>query len=113
MTDAPEDEPLDPAVEAIRQKMVKLLMVSGGIMCLGLMAVLFAIVYKLNSAPSDGAAVLATEQQLIVPKGAIITSSSTSENSVLINLRMPDGSTRLQLHDRSGKLISGYSVREE
>ena len=32
--DHPDDEPLDPKVEVIRQKLVRLLMVSGGIMLL-------------------------------------------------------------------------------
>jgi hypothetical protein len=41
-----EEKPLDPDMEKVRRKMVRLLAVSIGIMFIGLMAVLGAIVYK-------------------------------------------------------------------
>jgi len=41
-----DEEPLDPQVEKVRKKMVRLLAVSIGVMMIGVMAVLFAIVYK-------------------------------------------------------------------
>ena len=43
-----EEQPLDPAMERVRRKMIRLLAVSIGIMVIGLMAVLAAIVYKIN-----------------------------------------------------------------
>jgi hypothetical protein len=50
--DEPEDKPLDPAMESVRRKMVRTLGISIGIMCVGLMAVLGAIVYKVTARPS-------------------------------------------------------------
>ena len=41
-----DEKPLDPEVEKVRKKMVRLLAVSIGVMMIGVMAVLFAIVYK-------------------------------------------------------------------
>jgi hypothetical protein len=41
-----EEKPLDPEMEKVRRKMVRLLAVSIGIMFIGLMTVLGAIVYK-------------------------------------------------------------------
>ena len=66
-----EEEPLDPAVEAVRVKMVRLLAVSGGIMMLGLMAVLLAIVYKVNQdvEPKAAAKVTPNEATLAIPAG--------------------------------------------
>ena len=112
MTQHDDDEPLDPKVEAIRQKMVRLLMVSGGIMMLGLMAVLLAIVYKINS---DKAAlpVIAKENVLKVPAGSKVVSSSTSNDTVLVTLVQADGTTRIQLHANDGTLLSAYTVSEE
>ena len=43
-----EEEPLDPATERVRRKMVRLLIVSIGIMVVGLMAVFGAIIYKIG-----------------------------------------------------------------
>lgn len=44
-----EDEPLDPVMENVRRKMVRLQIVSSGIIIISLMAVLFAVVYKVRS----------------------------------------------------------------
>jgi hypothetical protein len=69
--DEPEDKPLDPAMEKVRQKMVRTLGVSIGIMCIGLMAVLGAIVYKVTSRPSgNDTAEIGTSAGSPVPAGA-------------------------------------------
>ncbi|MFD1745707.1 hypothetical protein ACFSE1_09570 [Rhizobium helianthi] len=44
-----EDEPLDPVMENVRRKMVRLQIVASGIIIVSLMAVLFAVVYKVRS----------------------------------------------------------------
>ncbi len=115
MKDDIEEEPLDPAVEAIRQKMVRLLMVSGGIMMLGLMAVLAAIVYKINTSEIGNSPPqrVASEEQLTIPKGAEVIRISPRENGLLLRLKLSDGSTRIQLHDGNGQLVTGYSIKEE
>ena len=45
-----DEKPLDPEMEKVRRKMVRLLAVSIGVMFIGLMAVLGAIVYKIHAA---------------------------------------------------------------
>jgi hypothetical protein len=55
-----DDEPLDPVMENVRRKMVRLQLVSGGIMFVSLMAVLIAVVYKAkNSGEAANAGVAA------------------------------------------------------
>ena len=44
-----EEEPLDPAVERVRRKLVRLLMVSSGVMVLGFAAVAIAVFYRLSA----------------------------------------------------------------
>lgn len=44
----PQEPQIDPAMERVRRKMVRLLIISIAIMVIGLMAVLAAIVYKIN-----------------------------------------------------------------
>ena len=46
--DEQEDKPLDPVMENVRRKMVRLQLVSAGVMLVMLMVVLGAIVYKLT-----------------------------------------------------------------
>ena len=43
-----EDKPLDPVMEGVRRKMVKLQLISGGIMAVLFLAVLVSIFYKLT-----------------------------------------------------------------
>ena len=47
-TEEQEDKPLDPVMEKVRRKMVRLQLVSAGIMLVMFMAVLGAIVYKVT-----------------------------------------------------------------
>lgn len=63
-----QEEPLDPAMERIRRKMVLLQLVSGGILFVCFMAVLAAVVYKVAQRPSEPAAV-ATNGGFLVPSG--------------------------------------------
>jgi hypothetical protein len=110
-----EDEPLDPAVEAIRVKMVRLLAISGGVLMLGLMAVLISIVYKVNQddVEKNPAPVAKTDVVLSIPTGAEIVQASQSDGRLTLTLRLSDDSTRIQLHDLGGTLVTSYTVREE
>ncbi|MEL6784369.1 MAG: fimbrial protein [Pseudomonadota bacterium] len=122
-----EEEPLDPAVEAIRVKMVRLLMVSGGIMMLGLMAVLAVIVYKVTSADEAGqgaqpSAPVADKAVPVggvrpayvgIPKGAEIVSAVPDGAGVFITLRKTDGSIIMQRHNGAGQLVASFAVVEE
>jgi hypothetical protein len=110
-----EEEPLDPAVEAIRVKMVRLLVISGGIMLLGLMAVLISIVYKVNQVEVEIKPVPVAQMENVVsiPAGAKIISAAQSDGRLTLTLQLTDQSTRIQMHDMSGALVTSFSVREE
>ena len=66
--DQEEEKPLDPEMEKVRRKMVRLLVVSIGIMILGVMAVLAGVVYKVIEPDEEGQAV--ASGSLTVPSGA-------------------------------------------
>jgi hypothetical protein len=57
--DEQDEKPLDPVMENVRRKMIRLQLVSAGVMLVMLMAVLGAIVYKVTrpSASASGASV--------------------------------------------------------
>lgn len=48
-----DEKPLDPEMEKVRRKMVRLLGVSLGIMSIGIMAVLAGVIYKINDNRED------------------------------------------------------------
>lgn len=58
--DDSQDKPLDPVMEKVRRKMVRLQLVSAGIMLVMLMAVLAAIVYKVTRPDPRAAASVAS-----------------------------------------------------
>lgn len=62
-----QEEPLDPAMERIRRKMVLLQLVSGGIMFLCFMAVLAAVVYKVSQRPDEAPETLSASGEFTVP----------------------------------------------
>ena len=62
--DDQEDKPLDPVMENVRRKMMRLQLVSGGIMLLMFMAVLAAIVYKINTRESKPEATVSAVEKV-------------------------------------------------
>jgi hypothetical protein len=69
-----EEKPLDPAMENVRRKMVRLQIVSGAIMFVSLMAVFGAIVYK--AMHNEPAQTQASSGSSGVPSGAPVASTA-------------------------------------
>lgn len=112
-----EEQPLDPAMERVRRKMIRLLAVSIGIMVIGLMAVLTAIVYKINqpvedvaSAPSVAtpsqplSAALAGESITLDP-GTRILSHNLSDNTLSLETRLANGTRQILVYDVATKRV--------
>jgi len=114
--DRNDSEPLDPAAERLRRKMTRLLMVSGGIMVLGFIAVFAALVYKLGLL-GDAAAIGAgapVEAAFPLPQGARIVSSSLDGDRALLHIEAADGAATLILVDlASGEVLGRYTARPE
>lgn len=106
-----DDKPLDPKVEAIRRRMVRLLMVSGGIMMIGLMTVLAAIVYKVNTSVSKS--VVLDESTLTIPRNSEIISTAMGDGRVMLTLKGTDGSRELRIFDRNGNLLNTLKIQQE
>lgn len=122
-----QEPPLDPAMERVRRKMIRLLIISIGIMVIGLIAVLSAVVYKINQTPdtaesetaqsdipgqsaktdaqSQNAANKSVEQlpmvksQLELAPGTRLLSQSLSGNLVSLETLLPDGGTEIMIYD--------------
>lgn len=62
-----EEQPLDPVMERVRQKLVRLQLISGGIFLVCFMAVVAAIVYKVSQRPAAAPATIASGSGFAVP----------------------------------------------
>lgn len=119
-----EEKPLDPAMEKVRRKMVRLLVVSIGIMMAGLMAVLFTIVYKTSSDEATGSEQAADLRlppegtvltgDIALPAGAEIRSHSLDANRIALRVKLPDGTEQLYLYDlAASRMIGKFSFVQE
>lgn len=119
--DEQEEKPLDPAMENVRRKMVRLQLVSGGIMLVMFMAVLAAIVYKVTrtdgkpesrvsaglEVPSDGPLTGA----VALPDGFTVSSVSQSDGQILFYGAFTDGARKAILFDiAAGRIVADIDV---
>jgi hypothetical protein len=116
--DGEDEAPLDPAAARLRRKLVRLLLVSGGIMMLGLIAVFAAIVYKLGERGEGDSSRLSAgvpiEGAIAIPAGHRVAATALDGERALLTLVAPDGSTSLLLVDlNSGAKLGRYAVEPE
>lgn len=110
--DERDEKPLDPEVERLRRRMVRLLAVSIGIMLVAVMTVLAAVVYKvaqpageveladadaLSAGWGQGDAPL--EARAALPDGFSVEDVSLDGARILFFGRMPQGGTRAFVFD--------------
>jgi hypothetical protein len=120
--DQSPEEPLDPAMENIRRKMIKLQLVSGGILLVCFMAVLAAIVYKITrpapqsatTVPVSGGLSVPADQPLAatanLPAGFVVQSVSHSGNQILFYGQL-NGTSKALIFDLSvGRIIADVTV---
>lgn len=115
-----EDKPLAPEVEAVRRKLARLMAVGVGTMLLGLMAVLFAIVYKLSNASppesqqvANSAAGVSGPLEFVLPPGAEIVSHALSGSTMTFDIRLADGKREIHVFDlKQNKTTAVIAVRQ-
>ncbi len=99
--------------------MVRLLVISIGIMMIGLMSVLGAIVYKIKQAgdsktPSPNTAISSgtnIAKDIRLPKGASLLSANLDGNNILLTLKLVDGKRQLAIYDtNSARIIATYNL---
>ncbi|AHG46608.1 membrane protein [Rhizobium leguminosarum bv. trifolii CB782] len=115
-----EEKPLDPAMESVRRKMVRLQIVSGAIMFVSLMAVFGAVVYKaMHSEPKETAAVSASgvpsdaplAATVSLPLGFKVQSTSFSAGQILFYGETVDGKSKALVFDVvTGRTVADVSI---
>ncbi|WP_162653035.1 hypothetical protein [Lentilitoribacter sp. Alg239-R112] len=120
--DKEDEKPLDPEMEKVRRKMVRLLGVSLGIMFIGVMAVLAAVVYKINAAGDDEIAnpamqseipvMISNDLEVILPVGFTVVSFDLDGVRGAIMGTATDGKQHIFIVDlKSGEIISDILLR--
>lgn len=128
---------LDPAVERVRRKLMRLMIISIGITIVLILIILAAVIYKVTSSsdktsvnvtrteanPVPGAAATADgktstpdvpefiKRSIALPQGTRILSQSLSDDMIALETLTPEGNTELVIYDyRRGHLIAGITV---
>lgn len=96
-------------MEKVRRKLARLMVVSIGIMLIGLMAVLGAVVYKSGA----GSGVTETARATLeLPEGFSVTDTGVSENRILFYGADPSGKKRVLVFDTAtGHLVADHAIR--
>ncbi|MFP5077296.1 hypothetical protein ACLE20_08300 [Rhizobium sp. YIM 134829] len=121
--DEQDEKPLDPVMESVRRKMIRLQLVSAGVMVVMLMAVLGAIVYKVTrpdpkaAAAQQGASALPVPADapltaaIDLPEGFTVSSTSLSGGQVLFFGTLPGGSRKAFVFDiAAGRIVADIAV---
>ena len=119
--DDQEEKPLDPAMESVRRKMVRLQIVSGAIMFVSLMAVFGAVVYKVTrSEPKEPASAISASgvpsdaplaATVSLPLGFKVQSTSFSAGQILFYGETVEGKRKALVLDlRTGRTVADVTV---
>lgn len=88
--DEQEDKPLDPAMEKVRRKMIRLQIVSGLVMFISLMAVFGAVVYKAMG-PSKTATPAASQSMQVPSDQPVSATASLPQGFTIENVSFANG----------------------
>ena len=117
--DDQEEKPLDPALESVRRKMIRLQIISAAVMVVSLMAVFGAVVYKTmkpsakpagqasSNIPSDAPVAVTA----LLPAGFTVQSTALSGNQVLFYGTLASGQRQAIVFDYGiGRIVATISL---
>ena len=106
---ADEDEPLDPQIEALRVRLMRL-MRGGLIFGIGALVLVVALVYRFGPGSDSAPVAVARDVPIAVPAGAELVGTAVGSDRLALTLRMPDGRTVIQVVDTGGRLVVSYRL---
>lgn len=119
--DEQEEKPLDPVMENVRRKMIRLQLVSAGVMLVMLMVVLGAIVYKLTrlsdaDTPQTAAAAVPSDAPrtaiAALPAGFEVSNVALSDGQILFYGAVPGGEGKAIVFDiAAGRIVADVTVK--
>mgnify|MGYP001287877553 CR=1 FL=1 len=118
--DDTDDKPLDPAVERVRRKLVRFIVINLAILFVALMAVVGALVYRTvgQSGPEETARFTpptgegqALEGVIDLPAGARILSHAASGDRLTLHVETADGAQAIHVYDMAqGRTVARFAV---
>ena len=113
--DTGEEPPLDPVLENVRRKLVRRMAWSLGIMMIGLMAILGAIVYKIGFQDTGNRLIGSDEvYSVAIPPGSVVEDTSMDADRLLIRIRLDSGEQQLVVIDlKTGDVLSTIGLDEK
>lgn len=109
MADARDDKddeaPLDPAMERVQQKLRKLMLVSGITLGVGFLAVLFAVIWRVNRLEDDTPRGEAFRSSVELPVGATVVDTAVDGERLAVTVDGAGGRAVHLFHMPSGRLI--------
>lgn len=112
-----DDKALDPAVERVRRRMVRFVAINLGILFVALMAVVLALVYRMNvtapaPAPEAAGDLVPNGEGLIegriaLPAGARINAHAVSANRLTLDVTLTDGTRSIFVYDMAARRMIG------
>lgn len=106
------DPPLDAAAERLRARLARLLLISGGFMMLGFIAVFAALVYKLGFAGAGRAVPpgVAVEAAIPLPAGSRLLAADLEGGRALLTTEAAGVTTLIAVELASGRVVGSYRL---
>ena len=96
------------ALEDVRRRLVKILLVSGGIMGLGFLLVISVIIYKFVNQPPVAADFAG---EIAVPTGATVLSAALDDDRLMLTIESGEGRSLLVVDPKTGKTIARIALK--
>ena len=121
--DEEQEKPLDPAVENVRRKLVRFIIINLGILFLALMAVVVALVYRATRVTTPPQPAIVSdlplpagdgllEGEIALPDNARIVSHALSGNVLSLQVELGGGERTIFLYDvAAGRMIGRFAIR--
>lgn len=110
--DDEQDKPLDPAVENVRRKLVRFIVINLGILFIALMAVVVALVYRATRVSETAPATItelpvpagegAISGAVTLPAGARVLDHAITGSLLSLRLELASGTEAILLYDIAG-----------
>lgn len=120
--DESEEKPLDPAVERVRQKLLRFVVINLGLLFTAVIIVIGAVVYRSATTDAPPATVSEStvptgemiEAAISVPAGARIVSQALYGNRVSLELELPNAAREILIYDfGERRIIARLQVQPE
>lgn len=115
--DEEREKPLDPAVERVRGKLIRFMLINLGLLFVALMAVVIAIVYRAGG--KDKPPVAAVPElpvpapgempagDIVLPEGARIAGHALSGSRISLDVLLKDGGRAIYIYDTASRSLVG------